>query len=154
MNIFVLDVDPQRAAEAHVDKHVVKMPLESAQMLCAARRLVGSKSEPRYKLTHKGHPCTLWVCDSLQNYRWLSELGLAICREYTHRYDKIHACEAVIGECIADPPDFDRQGMTDFAQAMPDEYKRESAVEAYREYYRCNKLHLHSWTLRDTPEWL
>lgn len=36
MNIFVLDTNPQKAAEYHCNKHICKMLLESAQMLCAA----------------------------------------------------------------------------------------------------------------------
>ena len=51
-------------------------------------------------------------------------------------------------ECV---PDGDR---TPFAQAMPDECKREDAVEAYKEYYRKHKRHIAAWKNRDIPEWM
>lgn len=36
MNIFLLDLDPKKAAQAHADKHVVKMLLEACQLLYTA----------------------------------------------------------------------------------------------------------------------
>ena len=39
MNIFVTDVCPEISARTQCDKHVVKMVLESAQMLSTAWRI-------------------------------------------------------------------------------------------------------------------
>ena len=90
MNIFVLDIDPQLAASLHLDKHVVKMPLETAQMLCTINAEFGI--DVPYKATHKNHPCTLWAKATKANYQWLTALGLNLCYEYTYRYKKcIHA---------------------------------------------------------------
>ena len=65
MNIFVLDNDPFKAAEYQCDKHVVKMVLETAQLLCSAH-----ETAP-YKRTHYNHPCAIWTRSSLSNYMWL-----------------------------------------------------------------------------------
>ena len=74
MNIFILDLDPQSCAEAHCDKHVVKMILETAQLLSSALWITGV--EAPYRLTHKNHPCAIWTRESLDNYMWLCQLGL------------------------------------------------------------------------------
>lgn len=76
MNIFVLDYTPQKAAEYHCDKHVVKMILESAQILCAVHHKNGDSNVP-YKLTHKNHPCTIWAGESRSNYLWLTQLRVS-----------------------------------------------------------------------------
>ena len=87
MNIFALDNDVKVAAQWHVDKHVVKMPLETAQMLCTARHELGEKPESiPYKVAHKNHPCTIWCRTSSENYDWLCDLGMVLCKEYTYRY--------------------------------------------------------------------
>ena len=147
MNIFVLDNDPTVAAKLHLDKHVVKMPLETAQML-------SSISGGPYKITHKNHPCTVWARQSKANYNWLVQLGFALCNEYSFRYSKRHKCRDIIEQLKHAPkcvPDGDR---TPFAQAMPDDCKRDNAVEAYKEYYRKHKKHIATWKNRDVPEWM
>ena len=152
MNIFALNSDPILAAQNHVDKHVVKMPLEASQILCTVVRGLGG--EARYKPTHKNHPCTLWAGECSGNYEWLVELGLALCNEYTYRYGKRHACEAVIREISAPLPALRIAPRSAFALAMPEEYKQADAVESYRAYYRGEKQHLHSWKNRQPPVWL
>lgn len=161
MNIFVLDTDPLLAAQYHVDKHIVKMPLETAQMLCTAHHLLESPFEVPYKPTHKNHPCTLWVCQETANYLWLCELGMELCIEYTYRYEKRHKCQDVIEQCHKYVPHsqvypnlISYQDHTPFAQAMPEYFYDDDPVVAYRQYYALGKKHLHSWKKRDTPEWL
>lgn len=151
MNIFVLSHDVVQAAEWHVDRHIVKMPLESAQMLCS--NLVQSGIESPYKPVHLKHPCTIWAGQSSSNFRWLCELGLALCMEYTYRYNKVHKCEEVINYCFKFIHKFPNKGLTPFAQAMPDEFKNDNAIEAYRNYYINAKNHLHKWTNRNIPDW-
>ena len=103
MNIFYLDENPVIASQYHLDKHIVKMPLETAQILCTIHWTKGK--EAPYKPTHLKHPCTLWVGESIKNYDWVCELGIALCKEYTYRYGKVHKCEEIINWCIINKPD-------------------------------------------------
>jgi hypothetical protein len=152
MNIFVLDYEPIEAARLHLDKHIVKMPLETAQMLSTAHHLLGGYSQ--YKPAYPNHPCTVWARQSKENYQWLVELGLELCAEYSYRYDKRHACQSVIESIWSPPPKAIPIGMTPFAQAMPDECKHPDAVTAYRTYYRLHKAHIAHWKYRNIPEWM
>ena len=154
MNIFVLDKDSKIAAKSHVDKHVVKMPLETAQLLCGVHHLAGTDKEIPYRLTHKNHPCSVWVRKSLSNYLWLCEFGLELCCEYTHRYEKVHKCQAVIEWCKSHRPDIPDCGLMPFAQAIPQELKGSDPVKSYRAYYMRDKNHLFSWKNRETPLWI
>lgn len=152
MNIFYLHSDPKLASLYHCDKHIVKMPLETAQLLCTAHWITGS--EAPYKATHKNHPCSLWLLESLDNYMWLTQLGLELCYEYTYRYGRVHACQKVIDWCIANVPNIPKKGMTKPALAMPDECKVKCAIDSYRNYYIQHKQHLHQWSKRSKPDWL
>lgn len=151
MNIFVLDYEPAQAAKFHLDKHIVKMPIETAQILSTVNHRYGQ--EARYKPTHANHPCTIWAGERKQNYDWLVELGLELCAEYSYRYGRRHACQAVI-EQLAIAPSMIPAGSTPFALAMPDECKNSDAVQAYRNYYRHFKQHIAKWTHRDVPDWM
>ena len=175
MNIFILDENIDKCAEAHVDRHVIKMILESAQMLCTAHwinKYVGDiprklesdewntvkeqkQNEPRdfpYLPTMHNHPCSIWVRESLDNYEWLYCLALALDEEYGVRYGKSHKS---VRDCILLLPDISipRRGLTPFAQAMPDSLKGENAVEAYRRFYHKDKATFASWKVRGKPHW-
>ena len=144
MNIFVLDLDPAVAARMHCDKHVPKMCVEAAQMMASALRRHGAtdeqmpltKSGTPYKGGYHHHPCTVWAGDTLGNFTWLSQYGDELCREYSKRFGKVHACHDPIGRMrgrlIALIPTGD---LTPFAQAMPDECRDDDAVKAYQAYY-------------------
>ena len=151
MNIFILDYDVKKCAEYHVDKHVVKMILETAQLLCGVHWVSGGNSP--YKLSHKNHPCAIWARESLTNYLYLCELGLELSREYTYRYGKKHKSQEIIEWCIDNKPNIVDKGFTEPAKAMPDEYKVKSVVESYRNYYLGAKSGFASWKNRETPEW-
>ncbi len=152
MNIFVLSEDVKEAAEWHVDRHVVKMPLESAQMLCTALILNGC-NDVAYKPAHVKHPCTLWAAATRSNFEWLCRLGVELCSEYTYRYGREHASERVIRSCHEKCSHIPAGVLTSFAQAMPIEYKGECAITAYRLYYVKGKSHLASWKHRSKPDW-
>ena len=153
MNIFVLSERPTEAVKWHVDKHIVKMPLETAQMLCTVRRSYGDDNAP-YRATHQNHPCCKWVAESVENYVWLCILGIELCKEYTHRYDKTHKCEAVIQDCLDNiPKKMTNKGRTSVVQAMPDHCKMDNPVVAYRNYYVQEKSHLAGWKRRTIPHW-
>lgn len=147
MNIFVLDNDPFKAAEYQCDKHVVKMVLETAQLLCSAH-----ETAP-YKRTHYNHPCAVWTRSSLSNYMWLCEHGLGLAREYTFRYNKVHKSTEVIEWARLNMPNILNLGLLPFAQAMPDKYKHEDAVVAYRNYYIHEKARLATWKHNACPAW-
>jgi hypothetical protein len=149
MNIFVLDTDPISAAKQQCDKHVVKMPLECAQMLCTAIVLNGGHA--RYKPTHKNHPCTVWTRDSRQHFDWLVEHGLGLCWEYTARYGKIHACQEVIEATRLQRSCIEDNGWSTQPQCMPDQYKTDDVVQAYRDFYIGEKGFA-KWK-RNQPTW-
>ena len=151
MNIFLLSFNPRIAAEHHCDKHVVKMILETAQLLYSAFPSVPIGG---YKKTHVNHPCAIWTRESQDNYAWLCELGLALCAEYTFRYGRIHKTQSHIEWLTANPPDLPAIGVTEIRQAMPVEYKRANPVEAYRAYYIGAKARLLTYSKRSSPAFL
>ena len=156
MNIFVLDKDIKKSARYHVDRHIVKMPLETAQLLCTARHELGhDPTTIPYRKTHTNHPCSIWARQSKDNYLWLCDFGIALCLEYTYRYNKVHKCEEVIAVCRdAVPSDFPTIGRTPHPQAMDDYCKSHDAITAYRNYYNNEKSHLHTWKNRIKPDWV
>lgn len=154
MNIFVLDTDTKLAAQYHLSRHVVKMILESCQLMSTAHHVLGSGGP--LKITHKNHPCALWVRESAANYEWLYNLTVELCKEYTFRYNKIHKYESDgVLQSLSKPPFLLARGpMTPFAQAMPDRYKHSDAVTAYRNYYLGEKSHMFQYKNRDMPDWI
>lgn len=154
MNIFVLDYNPQIAAEYHCDKHVVKMILESAQILCAVHHKNGH-TNVQYKLTHKNHPCTIWAGESKQNYEWLLALAYNLNEEFKFRFN--HEVNHKSYDIIDSLPDIELPdiGLTKFAEAMPDYCKvTDCTVMNYREYYRKEKSHILNYTNAQTPYWI
>jgi|TARA_B100001094_G_scaffold256058_1_gene255169 hypothetical protein len=158
MNIFVLSGDPTEAAIAQLDKHVVKMPLETAQMLCAAY----PDGIAPYKKTHYNHPSTVWARTCIENFNWLVEHGIALCQEYTHRYERRHKCQDVIEWCRDNPPNlFTLGGKTAFAVAISSDqqcrsipnFDSLSVVDMYRAYYLYDKAYMASWKNRNPPSW-
>jgi len=154
MNIFFLDMDVKKCAEYHCDKHVVKMILETAQLLCGVHHMTDRITDQvPYKLSHKNHPCAIWARESLDNYLYLCELGLALGEEYTYRYGKKHKSVEVIEWCLSNRPNIKDIGFTTPPLAMPDEYKVDSVVESYRNYYKGAKSEIVSWKNREIPDW-
>jgi len=150
MNIFVLDKNPTIAAQHHCDKHVVKMILETAQIMSAVAHKQGYTAP--YRLTHKNHPCTLWAGENASNWEWLAQLGFALGREYQARYGKIHKSVAVIQWCYDNVKSLPTGSRTPFAQAMPDEYRHSDPVRAYRAYYKGEKAYMATWKTAP-PSW-
>lgn len=153
MNIFYVDENPVIAAQMLCDKHVVKMILESAQLLCSVHYFYTSSYQPVYKLTHKNHPCSIWARTSVANYVWLCQHGLALCEEYTNRYGKIHKSEAVIRDCYSHIPSIPDDHFTKPPLAMPDLYKSDDPVESYRKYYLGEKMGFATWKTKP-PYWI
>jgi hypothetical protein len=155
MNIFVLDLDPKKCAQYHLNSHVVKMVLETSQILCGVHWMSeGGQYDIPYKLSHKNHPCSIWARECIENYQWLCNLGIELSEEYTLRYGKRHKSEDVINWCISNPPKIRINGeMTPFALAMPDECKVSDPVESYRIYYMTEKRKIAIWKNREIPNW-
>ena len=175
MNIFYLDHDVTKCAEMHVDKHVVKMILEYAQLLSTAHRvldgtlLVGISDKGRkstswilpdnrndilYKATHLNHPSAVWVRQSDKNYSWLFDMFKSLLEEYTYRYGKIHTCQRLVWALEVRPNNIPRGNFTEPTPAMPDDVKIVGdSIKSYRNYYINNKTHLANWKKRTTPEW-
>ena len=176
MNIFILDEDLDKCAEYHVDKHIIKMPLEAAQMLCTnmwVDKYFGyvpeklskeqlavlrekKKNEPRdfpYLPTMHNHPCTIWARTSMDNHEWLHCYAVALNDEYGYRYGKSHKSVHSVILTLPEPVHLPRIGLTPFAQAMPDSLKGGDAVDAYRRFYHKDKATFASWKHREKPPW-
>lgn len=151
MNIFWLDSDIQKCVKFHNNKHCVKMILEYAQLLSAAQWLTGRKA--KYRLTHKGHPLTKWVMQSKANYKLLCKLALALCKEYTFRYGKIHKTQKVIQKLTERIPDLPHKGFTNPPLCMPERYHSKNYIKSYRLYYIRKKRHIAKWKNRPIPRW-
>jgi hypothetical protein len=164
MNIFVLSNDPKIAAQEHCDKHCVKMVLELYQQLGSAVRRHGA-TDSDMPLTQSGkplkggyhnHPCTKWCGDSRSNFEWAAEHAIALAEEYTYRYGKKHACENGIHHLAEMREMIPEGGLTRFAQAMPDEYRDQCSVTAYKNYYwKDKRVNIDvGWNNnRDKPKW-
>jgi len=138
----------------YCDKHVVKMILETAQLLCTAHHESGSAIEGMYKATHKNHPSAKWVRESVTHYVWTVNLFLALLSEYTHRRDRVHKTSELVGLLLSPPPCIPYKEFTPPPQCMPDEYKDTDTVTAYRNYYMGDKSSIATWSWgRDKPDW-
>ena len=152
MNIFYLDEDPVVAATFLHDKHVVKMILETAQILSTVHDRWGSSATPRYRPSHHNHPSVLWAGNSRLQYAWLSRHGQALLQEYGYRWGKGHACTPVLQALLNAPEGLhDCLGWVPPPQCMPPEFQGPDTVRAYREYYLARKVDQSKWTRRDVP---
>jgi hypothetical protein len=178
MNIFVLDSSPREAAQAHCDKHVGKMLLETAQLLSTAHRLIDGKhsvviqngrrkqiwTHPTrdavlYKATHWNHPCAVWVRETIGNYIWAYELMCELGEEYKHRRGKTHATDTLLRDVLAESPINLRDGdLTPFALGMKSTHAHHcntaDPVGSYRAYYIDKQDRMKMvWTKREEPSW-
>jgi hypothetical protein len=181
VNIFYLDHDVVKCAEMHNDKHTVKMILEYCQLLSTAHRyldgleVIGKTKTGRnakrwilnderndilYSATHIHHPSAVWCRKNAANYEWLHKLLVALCKEYTYRYGKIHKCQSTgLVDALGQLPNsIAKEQFTQPTPAMPDEVKIVGdSLASYRNYYNLNKTHLASWkgktNSRNKPEW-
>lgn len=173
MNIFYLHPDPKTCAQMHVDKHCVKMILESAQLLSTAHRYLDGvettgpntrgrvwhlpdiREQIMYKATHINHPSCVWARHSINNYSWLFALFCDLMDEYTHRYGKHHKCESMKLALSKRPNNLTKVEWTEPTPAMPDEYKVPgNSVKSYRNYYLGEKTRMFSWKNREKPDWI
>lgn len=137
MNIFYLDKNPAKAASYMYNKHVVKMILESAQLLCTAHIILdGDEANVPYKATHKNHPSAIWTRESIENYYWVYDHMIALGEQYTKRYGKYHLTIEKCKEVLSKPPkNLIKKDFTVIPQCMPDEFKDNDPVVGYWNYY-------------------
>ena len=177
MNIFYLHKEPEVSARLHCDKHVVKMIIEYAQMLSTAHRMVDgeqyyglSKNGRRiarwrhpnsnlenvlYKASHINHPSAVWVRENAIQYQYMYDLFVALCDEYTYRYGKVHMTDSKLRDVLNNIPDKMPLGeWREPPQAMPDDVKSESSLDAYHKYYREYKKSFAKWTNREVPQFM
>jgi len=163
MNLFILDQDPQLSAEYHTDRHIVKMPTETAQMISFVYHDINlwNQEKPsfimQFSKTHYNHPCSIWIRESLSNFLYTCIFGLELYKEYQYRYQKLDKHERaknIFEYALKNPPKIEQKGLTEFAKAMDKEYICSDPIESYRNYYRLGKSHLHSWKNRNKPHWL
>jgi len=167
MQIFLLNLNPRKAAQALCDKHCVKMPTETAQILSTVWKLSNPILYQQFYMNgmlyrpvrNYKHPVISWVMQSRQNYWYCVWLLAELCQEYTFRYKKVHSCSRFIdiyADKMPDPslPDVGFVPMTKKFQAIPEDLKREDAVEAYRAYYLQDKKRFAVWNKgRNPPKW-
>ena len=139
MNIFYLDECPKKSAQLQYNKHVVKMILESAQMLCTAHHHYGNGENVPYKKAHYNHPSTIWVRQNSIHYDWLYDHMIALGNEYTKRYGKTHLSITKCKDLVYLPPGIPTVMFNQPPQCMPDEYKDKCSVQAYWNYYIAEK---------------
>lgn len=193
MNIFALSSNPVEAARQMVDKHVVKMPTESCQMLhtnalhfhyvsiygvqpslAELKQFHAHINSKLMKPAMLNHPSTIWARETPANFEWLYLHAQALCKEYTHRYGKVHGAESRINDT---PLDFmnlhdkylpQLRSLTPVTIAMADEYRLDRdayfaenpnlgdwdfVIDSYRNYYIKAKYRFASWKGRDNPSW-
>ena len=159
MNLFASSENPIESARALADRHVVKMAVETAQVLWTALHLSapGRVPEGGYRPTHRGHPCVQWAAASRGNFDWAVQHGLALCEEYQHRYGKVHGSRAAT-VAVAPLDGLVPSGMmTPFAIVMDDELR--DPMDPHRSYIRCLSRKytawgtMARWTRRDPPVW-
>lgn len=180
MNIFYIHEDPVTCAQQHVDKHVVKMILEYAQLLSTAHRVldgteyigksVSGRKAKRYLLpdereyhlylaSHFNHPSGKWVRHSASNYRWLFKLWIELMREYNYRYGKIHSAARLLPYLKELPKNIPENDFSPPWRAMPDDYKVDRSesnytIKSYRAYYLGAKTAMFKWKNRPVPDWV
>lgn len=180
MNIFVLDTDPVKAAQLQCNAHVVKMIVESAQMLSTVHRMLDGeptrapsksgknkvkawllgdyRNEKLYKAVHMNHPCTVWTRESKENYEWHYAHFVALCDEYTYRYGKTHKTDAELRDILREAPNhIPSKGLTLWPLAMksnPECMFPDDPVKSYRMFYQTKQDRFKMvWTKREVPEW-
>lgn len=179
MNIFVLDESPIVSAQEQCDKHVVKMIVESAQMLSTAHRMLDGEQERRrsksgktmskywklpderegllYKAVHMGHPCTVWSMESRANYVWHYIHFVALCDEYQYRYGKKHLTDRTLSEALKQiPKNLHGDKRTPFKLAMGSnpECMSDDPIESYRRFYETKQERFKMvWSKRPVPSW-
>jgi len=164
MNRFIIENSVTEIAKSLCDQHIVKMPLEEAQMLCTSvwhHAPTFAEERGLYKPVHQKHPCTLWAMECRKNYDYAIRLYDAMLNEYTERYGKVHGAgkhrQSLIeaSDYIPDTTNF----MTPHPQCFSghDSLKNNDPwpIKAYRAFYKVDKLRFARYNKgRSMPQWM
>ena len=180
MNIFYLHNDTKICAEQHVDKHVVKMIVEYAQLLSTAHRMLDGeeyigksktgRNVKRYRMTnpnldktvyqavHYHHPSAVWARETKAQYEWLYSLFVELGKEYTYRYGgKIHSTNALLNDILKNAPEnIKQEGWREPPPAMkhfPQCIVDGDSIQSYKNYYNEAKAYFAKWSKREVPAW-
>ena len=171
MNVFCLDKDPYKSAEYMCDKHIVKMIIETCQLLSATLDCNWIDYEYEWKdpdkpsqrlgcvnypPAHIKHPSTLWVRKARGNYIWLTKHLEALNKEYWKRYNRVHVRydDTEKYDLYLDKLNFEIQEQTPFTIAITDKrWHLDCPIESYRLYYNMEKFVFAKWKLGNVPEW-
>ena len=162
MNRFIIDYDVVSIAQSLCDQHIVKMPLEEAQMLCTAlwhHAPEYAEENDLYKPVHQKHPCTLWAMHSRSNYEYAYSLYCAMLGEYHHRYNKWHGAGKHSIALSKGGQFLQELGITKHPQCFSghDDLKTDEflPVNAYRKFYYVDKMLFARYIkCRHMPVWL
>lgn len=157
MNIFILDSDIQKNVQYLPDKHIIKMILESTQILSSSYYNLNIEKEisfPIYKKTHLKHPCCQWVLESKENFLWLQFYVFLLNEEYKYRFNHFHNHKSFeICKNFIVPNTLPNKNLTPFKKVVPLEFQKLETIKAYREYFKVYKNHIKKYSKRDFPEW-
>lgn len=177
MNMFGVAETQREIAEMQCDKHAVKMPVESGQMLSTAHRILEGTKELRpsvsgkrmvkyfkladrvkektlYKVAHAKHPCTLWTMETKENYKWHFKLWHEMLLEYLYRYKKMHKSWELFDYLETPPAGIPDGPLTQLPLCMPEQYKCDDIIQSYRNFYMGEKAAFATWNKnRQQPEW-
>lgn len=170
MNLFWLSRKFRRNARYHCDQHVVKMPAEAVQLLYSvlivllpdqawrATAPLNKQGTARgYDIPNLNHPLAIWVRQSRTNFNLCLEYALALCKEYTRRYSKIHFVEQHANWLALNiPENLPATPMTPIPICTPDGGQATSikkAVKIYRRAYVRDKLTFARYYHCSMPKW-
>ena len=163
MNLFLLHRKLRKAARYHNNKHVVKMVLETTQILYTSHYILNKSQnwQDKFKLkiyrkTHVNHPICKWLIESVYNYKFTLKLGFLLCKEYKFRYNRTHKCYNHLKELSKNYPEYNisDKKITKMPICMPDIYKQNDPVLSYRNYYNNEKISFCVYKNREKPYWL
>jgi|TARA_R100000479_G_scaffold72514_1_gene35121 hypothetical protein len=182
VNIFALSRNPQEAALEMLDKHIVKMPTETCQMLhtnvlyfdyiehygeeptlAQVKQFHRDINSKLMKPAMLNHPSTIWARQNPHNTRWLYEHGKALCEEYTYRYGKVHGSQSrILDIAYTIDEDSNWSFATPVTIAMDDKYRLvkdnripdwDFVINSYRHYYLQGKWRFAEWRANRMPTW-
>jgi len=162
VNFFYLDENPKKCAKYYCNKHVVKIPIEIAQILSKIHYITESNID--YSKIYKnstvikntiGPYC--WAKESLDNYLWANKLGLELINEYKLRYKKTqHKTESILQYLYENPPNIPNIGKTRFIGTNKYDmfqYISKNPVICARYNYAEMKCTNDKWNMDNIPNW-
>lgn len=177
MNIFAVNENPETAARELCNQHVVKMPTESAQILCDGLYVLNGitskkqfastpidiirgifKDFPRatpYSPANPNNQLVRWAISGKGNWEWLLTHGIELCNEHGRRYSGSHKARLVLDWLKENGTPSIPDGSTPFhltmEQTIIDKFGK-NAHEAYRQFY-CYYKHFATWPEGKQPSW-